>query len=279
MSNKNLHWWKIDNSWIYIILILVGLTFLYPFLWMISATLKPEAEIGSIGLISNHLTTASYRAVFTKIPIGRALLNSIFVSGLVTASVIFFGSIVGYALAKLNFFGRKLILSIILFTMVIPFQITLIPMYILMVKFGWVDTYLSLIVPGMVSAFGILLFRQFFMDIPQDLIDAARLDGCGDFAILFKIIWPLSKPVIVTVGIISFMGSWNDVLWPLIVIRTQELMTMPQMVMLFKTGGQAESQLGAELAAALLLAIPIMIIYTFFQRYFIESMATSGMKG
>jgi ABC-type glycerol-3-phosphate transport system permease component len=101
--------------------------------------------------------------------------------------------------------------------MVIPFQITLIPMYILMVKFGWVDSYMALIVPGMISAFGILLFRQFFMDIPQDLIDAAKIDGCNDFGVLFKIIYPLSKPVIITVGIVTFMGSWNDVLWPLIV--------------------------------------------------------------
>ena len=109
-------------------------------------------------------------------------------------SVIFFGSIVGYALSRLRFFGRDIIFSVILFTMVIPFQITLIPMYILMVKFGWVDTYLALIVPGMITAFGILLFRQFFLDIPQDLIDAAKIDGCNDFAILFRIIWPISKP-------------------------------------------------------------------------------------
>jgi len=217
--------------------------------------------------------------VFEKIPIGRSLLNSLFVSTVVTLSVIFFGSIVGYALARLRFFGRDMILAVILFTMVIPFQITLIPMYILMVKFGWVDSYLALIVPGMITAFSILLFRQFYRDIPQDLIDAARIDGCNDFTILFRIIWPISKPVMITVGILTFMASWNDVLWPLIVIRARELMTMPQMVTLFKTGGQAESQLGAELAAATLLAIPIIVVYVFFQRYFIESMATSGMKG
>jgi len=261
------------------ILIIGGLTFAYPFLWMISATFKPEVEIGKIGLWSTHFTLTSYRQVFEKIPVARALLNSLFVSTVVTMSVIFFGSIVGYALSRLRFFGRDIIFSVILFTMVIPFQITLIPMYILMVKFGWVDSYLALIVPGMITAFGILLFRQFFMDIPQDLIDAAKIDGCGDFTILFRIIWPISKPVIITVGIISFMASWNDVLWPLIVIRAQELMTMPQLVTLFKTGGQAESQLGAELAAATLLAVPIILIYAFFQKYFIDSMATSGMKG
>lgn len=265
--------------WLYLILIVFGLTFLYPFLWMLSATFKPEIEIGSVGLWSNNFTLHSYQKVFTEIPIGRALLNSFFVSTTVTMSVIFFGSIVGYALARLRFFGREAILGILLFTMIIPFQITLIPMYILMVKFGWVDSYLSLIVPAMISAFGILLFRQFFMDIPQDLIDAARIDGCNDFTILFRIIWPLSKPVIITVGIISFMASWNDVLWPLIVIRVQELMTMPQLVTLFKIGGQSESQLGSQLAAAMLLALPIIVLYSFFQRYFIRSMATSGLKG
>jgi multiple sugar transport system permease protein len=245
---------------------------------MISASFKPETEIGTIGLWSANFSLRSYQAVFQKIPIWRALLNSLLVSSCVTFSAIVFGSIVGYALSRLRFFGRDFILGVILFTMVIPFQITLIPMYILMIKFGWVDSYTALIVPGMIGGFGILLFRQFFMNIPQDLIDAARIDGCNDLTILFKIFWPLSKPVIITVGIISFMGSWNDVLWPLIVIRVRELMTMPQMVTIFAVGGQAEAQLGAELAAATLLAVPIILVYSFFQRYFIESMATTGLK-
>ncbi|MFA4840031.1 MAG: carbohydrate ABC transporter permease [Candidatus Neomarinimicrobiota bacterium] len=266
------------KSLIYILLIVGGLIFAYPFLWMISATFKPEAEIGSIGLWSSNFTLRSYIAVFQKIPIGKALLNSLFVSACVTFSVILFGSIVGYALSRLRFFGRDFLLGVILFTMVIPFQITLIPMYILMVKFGWVDSYMALVVPGMISAFGILLFRQFFMDIPQDLIDAAKIDGCNDFSILFRIIYPISKPVIITVGIVSFMGSWNDVLWPLIVIRLQKLMTLPQMVTIFAVGGQADGQLGAQLAAATLLAVPIVLVYAFFQRYFIESMATTGLK-
>ncbi len=265
--------------WIYLFLCVAGITFLYPFLWMVSASLKPEMEIGSIQLWSNHFSFHNYQMVLQKIPIGRALLNSLFVSFCVTVSVIIFGSMVGYALSRLNFVGKNLILGVILFTMVIPFQITLIPMYILMVKFGWVDTYLSLIVPGMVSAFAILLFRQFFLDIPQDLIDAARIDGCNEFTILFRIIWPLSKPVIITVGIITFMTSWNDILWPLIVIRNQELMTMPQLVTIFAVGGQAEGQLGVTLSAATLLAVPIVLVYAFFQRYFIESMATTGLKG
>ena len=263
---------------IYLALTLGGIIFAYPFVWMLFATFKPEMEITGIGLWSPNMSLDNYRTVLTKIPLMRALGNSMLVSLCVTASVLFFGSIVGYALARLKFLGRELIFAVILFTMVIPFQITLIPMYILMVKFGWVDTYLSLIVPGMLNSFGILLFRQFFRDIPQDLIDAARIDGCNEFQILFRIIWPLSKPVLITVGILAFMGSWNDVLWPLLVIRLENLMTMPQLVTLFAIGGQAEAQIGIQLAATTLLAAPIIIVYSFFQRYFIESMATSGLK-
>ena len=199
------------NLPLYLALTVGGMIFAYPFIWMLFATFKPEMEVASIGLWAPNMSMDNYRTVMTKIPVFRALFNSLFVSLCVTASVLFWGSIIGYALARLKFLGRELILAVILFTMVIPFQITLIPMYILMVKFGWVDTYLSLIVPGMINSFGILLFRQFFRDIPQDLIDAARLDGCNEFQILFRIIWPLSKPVLITVGILAFMGSWNEI--------------------------------------------------------------------
>jgi len=163
--------------------------------------------------------------------------------------------------------------------MMIPAQITLIPQYVLMVKLGLTDTYFSLILPTMMSALSIILFRQFFMSIPQALIDAARLDGCGDMTILFRLIFPLSRPVIITVAILTFMASWNDVLWPLIVVRDRSLMTMPQLVTLFVVGGESESQLGSLLAAATLLAVPVIVAYAFFQRYFIESMANTGLKG
>ncbi len=261
-------------------LLLIGMViFAYPFLWMISGSLKPELEIGGLGLWSPHFTMAAYKNVLTKIPIIRAFLNSCLVSLSVTASVVVFGSMVGYALAKLHFIGRTALYLLILFTMMIPFQITLIPQYVLMVKLGLVDTYLSLIMPTMMSGFSIILFRQFFMSVPQALIDAARLDGCSDLRILFRLIWPLSRPVIITVAILTFMTSWNDVLWPLIVVRNQSLMTMPQLVTIFVIGGQAEAQLGSLLAAATLLALPVIVAYAFFQRYFIESMASTGLKG
>lgn len=261
-------------------LLVIGLVgFGYPFVWMIVGSLKPELEIGNLKLWSALLSFNSYQTVITKIPIGRAFLNSLFVSFSVTTLVVVLGSMAGYALAKLRFFGKSILYVLILFTMVIPFQITLIPQYVLMVKLGWTDTYLSLIVPSMMSGLSIILFRQFFMSVPQALIDAARIDGCSELRILFRLIWPLSRPVIITVAILTFMASWNDVLWPLIVVRDRALMTMPQLVTIFVIGGEAETQLGSLLAAATLLALPVIIAYAFFQRYFIESMASSGIKG
>ena len=256
-----------------------ALVFAYPFLWMLSGSFKPELEIADLSLWSRHFSLRSYALVLTKIPIARAFLNSIIVSLATTSSVVVFGSMVGYALARLHFLGRGALYLLILFTMMIPFQIVLIPQYILMVKLGWTDTYLSLIAPTMMSAFSIVLFRQFFLAIPEPLIDAARLDGCSELRILFGIIWPLSRPVIITVAILTFMTNWNEVLWPLMVVRERSLMTMPQIVTIFTIGGEAETQLGSLLAAATLLAAPVVIAYAFFQRYFIESMASAGIKG
>ena len=147
-----------------------------------------------------------------------------------------------------------------------------------MVKLGWVDTYLALIIPYLMNALSIIMFRQYLKSIPQDLIDAARIDGCNELTIIFRILWPNAIPALVTVGIITFMASWNEVLWPIIVIRNEELMTMPQLVTLFAVGGRAESQLGVKLASATILALPIVLAYLFFQKYFIQSMASTGIK-
>ncbi len=255
-----------------------ALIFIYPFYWMVAASLAPENEIANLTLFPSTFTLSSYTQMFEKIPIGRSLVNSIIVASSVTIGVLVFGSMIGYALSRLKFKGRNTIFYVIIFTMTLPFQITLIPQYIIMVKFGWVDTYLALIVPYFINALGIIMFRQYFKSIPQSLIDAARLDGCGDLKIIFKILWPNSVPALVTIGIITFMASWNEVLWPLIVIRDESLMTMPQLITLFAVGGRAESQLGVKLASAVVLALPIVIAYIFFQKYFIQSMASSGIK-
>lgn len=263
---------------LYLFLTIAALTFLYPFLWMLIASFSPAKDMGNLTLFPSAITFENYSSVIDKIPIGRAFINSLFVSGAVTAGVLVFGSLVGYALSRMDFKGRDTIFYIIVFTMTLPFQITLIPQYIIMVKLQWVDTYWALIIPYLLNAFSIIMFRQYFKSLPQDLIDAARIDGCNELQIIFRILWPSSIPALITIGIITFMSSWNEVLWPLIVIRDEKLMTMPQLVTLFAVGGRAESQLGVKLAAATMLALPIMIAYLFFQKYFIQSMASSGLK-
>jgi ABC-type glycerol-3-phosphate transport system permease component len=263
----------------YTVLAIAALLFLYPFAWMIAVSVRPEAEAMRIGLTGSTFTLENLRLMMDKIPIWRALLNSAIVSFVSTISVLVLSSMAGYALSRLRFRGRAVIFSVILFTMMIPFQITLIPLYVLMVKLNLTDTYASLIVPFTMTPFAILLFRQFFQQVPQDLIDAARIDGLGELGILFRIFWPLSRPALITVGIVHFMTIWNEVLWPIIVVRKREIMTMPQMVALFEVGGQAENLIAVKLAAASVMTIPIVLIYIVLQRYFIESMATSGLKG
>ncbi|HZV67971.1 MAG TPA: carbohydrate ABC transporter permease [Saprospiraceae bacterium] len=263
---------------LYILLCLFAFAFLYPFIWMLSASLSDERSIKDIVLGPIGFTFDHYTKLIQSIPILGSLVNSLFVATIVTFGVLVFSSMVGYALARHRFVGRNLVFYLILFTMTLPFQLTLIPNYILMVEFGWTNTFLALIIPAMLNAFAIILFRQHFMSIPQDLIDAARIDGCSELRILFQVLWPVSVPTLITVGIITFMTSWNEVLWPIIVIRKESLMTMPQLVTLYAVGGRALGQIGMKLASATMLAMPIIIAYLIFQKYFIQSMANSGLK-
>jgi len=269
---------SIREGIVYMILIVAAISFIYPFIWMIGAAFAPMHEIEKMTIWPLHPDWNNFRSMIEKIPIGRSLVNSLLVAAITTSLVMVTGSTVGYALAKMHFKGRKLIFYVIVFTMSLPFQITLIPNYITMVNLHLVDTFFALVIPFAVSAFAILMFRQAFQGLPQALIDAARMDGCNEWGIIFKILWPNIKPTLVTVAILTFIGSWNEVLWPLIVIRDEKLMTMPQLVTLFAVGGRADSQLGVKIAAAVLLALPVMIAFLFFQKHFIQSMASTGLK-
>lgn len=264
---------------LYTILILGAIAFAYPFVWMALATVRPELEIGSLSPIPSAWSWESYRLVWASIPIGRGFLNSALVTGAVTTSALVMGSMAAYSLAKLRWRGREAVFSLLLFTMMVPFMVLLIPLYTLVVSFGWTDSYAGLILPFAVNATTILILRQSFLTVPQAILDAARIDGCSEVRILFTIVWPLSVPALITAGILVFIGTWNEVLWPLIVVREPLTMTMPQMVTLFAVGGGASAKLGPQLAAALLLALPVILAYAFFQRAFIGSLATTGLKG
>jgi len=259
-------------------LAIAAVTFIYPFLWMASATLKPPAEVGTLGLLPNHATLDNYRTMWARAPFGRALLNSTIVATTITLAVLVFGSLTAYAMARLRFRGRPLLNAMTIAVLLVPGQLTLIPVYTLIVQLGWIDTYAALIVPYLFNATAILMLRQFFLQIPQSLIDSARMDGMSEPRILFTIFWPLSRPVLSIVAIFTFMGSWNEVLWPLLVVREQNLMTLPQLLTVFTLGGGAGS-VGVSLAAAMVLVVPVVVAYAFLQRNFIESMAGAGIKG
>src|SRR5258705_447983 len=180
--------------------------------------------------------------------------------------------------SRLSFRGRPVLNAATLAVLLVPGQLTLIPLYTLIVQLGWIDTYTALIAPYLFNATAILMLRQFFLQIPQSLIDAARMDGMSEMRILFTIFWPLSKPVLSIVAIFTFMGSWNEVLWPLLVVREAHLMTLPQLLTVFALGGGAGS-VGVSLASAMALLVPIVGAYAFLQRTFIESMAGAGLTG
>ena len=263
---------------LYVALGLAALTFLYPFLWMAATTFRPPAEVGALGLIPERATFENYRTMWERAPFGRALLNSVLVATTITASVLVLGSMTAYAMSRLHFRGRALLNAVTVGVLLIPGQLTLIPLYTLIVQLGWVDTYAALVVPYLFNATAVLMLRQFFLQIPQSLVDSARMDGMSELGILFRIFWPLAKPVLATVAIFTFMGSWNEVLWPLLVVREQQVMTLPQLLTVFALGGGAGS-LGVSLASSMVLVVPVVVAYLFLQRYFIESMAGSGVKG
>jgi len=263
---------------LYAALALAAITFIYPFLWMASTTFKPLADVGTLALIPEHPTLDNYRTMWARAPFGRALLNSALVATTITAAVLVLGSITAYALARLHFRGRPVLNAVTLAILLVPGQLTLIPLYTLIVQLGWIDTYAALILPFVFNATAILMLRQFFLQIPQSLIDSARMDGMSELRILFTIFWPLARPVLAMVAIFTFMGSWNEVLWPLLVVREQSVMTLPQLLTVFALGGGAGS-MAVSLASAMVLVIPVVIAYAFLQRYFIESMAGAGVKG
>jgi multiple sugar transport system permease protein len=269
---------RLTRTALYAALACAALTFVYPFLWMASSSLKPASEAGSLALIPAHATLDNYRVMWSRAPFGRALLNSTLVATTITLAVLVFGSMTAYAMARLRFRGRPALEAATLAVLLVPGQLTLIPMYTLMVQLGWIDSYAALIVPYLFNATAILMLRQFFLQIPQSLIDSARMDGMGELRILFTIFWPLARPALSIVAIFTFMGSWNEVLWPLLVVRDAQLMTLPQLLTVFALGGGAGS-LGVSLASSMVLVVPVVVAYAFLQRSFIESMAGAGVKG
>lgn len=262
-----------------LLILLILLTVIYPFLWLIISTFKPETEFAKYPptFFTTKFTLAAYQNVWSSLPLLLFLRNTVIFAGAVVILSVLFDSMAGYAFARINFKGKKVTFTFILITMMIPFQVLMIPLYLLLFKMHILNTYVGLILPRMADAFGIFLMRSFFVSLPKDLEEAARVDGFNEFQIFFKIMFPLAKSAAITLGIFNLMTNWNDLLYPLILTNSTEMRTLS--AGLATLVGQRTLQYGPTVAAALLSMLPLVVLYFCAQRYFIQGVATTGLKG
>jgi multiple sugar transport system permease protein len=262
----------------YALLILGAAAMAFPFYWMIITSFKPLSEALQFPptLWPHTWTLSNYQQVWTLIPMGRYLLNSAFIAVAVTAGTLVTSILAAHAFVRMRFPGRGLIFGILIATMMIPFEVLLIPDYIIIRNLGWYNTYWAMIIPWCVSVFGIFLLRQTFLSLPNDLWEAVLLDGGGHFKFLTAVAVPLSVPAIITAGLVTFLGSWNSLLWPLIVTDTPELRPVQVGLASFQT--EAGLYYNLSMAAATLSLIPITLLYLAAQRHFVEGIARTGMK-
>ena len=267
------------KSVIYAFLFLGAISVAIPYVWMFVTSIKPVGEVQSYppSFLIKHPTLSPYQDLFRLIPILRYVWNSIYVSATVTIANIFFCSLAGYAFAKHRFWGRDKIFFILLGSLMIPWQVNMISGFILMRKLGWLNSYNALIVPAMAGVFGVFLCRQFIMSIPDDLIDAAKIDGCSEFTIYRLVILPLIKPVLATLAIFTFLQQWNNFIWPLIVINSNSMRTLP--LALSVLNGQFGTRFAIIMAGAVVATAPMLIVFLAFQKYFIKGIALTWLKG
>jgi len=293
MLKQGRHWYQSIPT-VSLFFILIGLTIctLFPFLWMVSTSFKANTEIFKWPplLLPRELTTEHYIAALVTARFFRYLMNSAIVTGAVILGVLTFCAMAGYAFARLQFRGRNLLFLFILTTIMIPSDVTLIPRF-LVIKFiplaggnsilgiggkGWIDTYYGLIVPGWASVFGIFLLKQFFVTLPRELDDAARIDGCSEFGIFRRIALPLCKPALITLTIFTLLGSWNSFMWPLIVIQSDELKTIQLGLAMFQQ--RTYTDVGPLMAGAALATFPVVLIFLILQQYFVRGIVMTGLK-
>jgi len=268
----------VQKALIIFMLSLGAVTILYPLMWTTLASLKTRAEIVAIPgkLLPQEVQWINYKKVIHIISFAVAYKNSLIIALIATTAVLVTSSIGGYAFAKLRFPGRDLIFLIILSTMMVPFFLGSIPLYVLMKWFGWLDSYYALIVPFVVSPFGIFLLRQFILGIPDALVDSARLDGCSEFRVYWSIILPLAKPALGALAIFNFLWAWNDFFWPLLIIQSPKLYTIP----IALSHLQIKSALSYELISAgtVISIVPVLIVFLLGQKRITEGVAMTGIK-
>jgi multiple sugar transport system permease protein len=276
---------KLENSFTHIILILGAVVMVMPFAWMLSTSLKNQNEVFSYPpeWIPSTLVWENYVRAWQAAPFARYFVNSIIVAFAVTLGTLVTSSLAAYAFARIRFPGRDALFAIYLSSMMIPHQMTIIPSYLVLGDLGNIspalglDTYFALIAPFIAGAFGVFLLRQSFLTLPNELEDAAILDGCGKLGFLWRIVIPLSRPALATLALFTFMANWNSYLWPLIVTNSNDMRTV-QIGLKFFVGQEGSSQWGLLMAAAVFVTLPIVIVYFFVQKQFVQGIAGTGIK-
>jgi multiple sugar transport system permease protein len=260
-----------------VVLALVGLT-LFPLFWMVSVSLMPAEEAARFPppLLPEAPTLAHYRLLFERLAIARYVMNSTLIASAVTLLSLLLNSMAGYAFAKLKFAGRDRLFQWLLASMVIPSQVAMLPLFLLLKHMGLINHYGGIIIPGMASIFGIFLIRQHALSIPDSLLNAARIDGAGECRIFWSLVLPLCKPVLVTLAIFTFMGTWNDFMWPLIILTSSDLYTLP--VALANLMGEHVQDPELMMAGAVLTVLPVILLFLLLQRYYIEGLVLGSVK-
>lgn len=260
-------------------LVVLTLLSLAPLLWMLSVSFMPTGGASRFPppLLPDVPTLDNYRALFQRIGMGGYFLNSVLVSSAITLLSLLINAMAGYGFAKLRFAGRERLFKMLLAALVIPSQVTMLPLFLMLKEMGLVNSYAGVVIPGLASIFGIFLVRQYARSIPDELMEAARIDGAGEWRIFFRIVLPMLKPVLVTLAIFTFMGSWNDFMWPLIVLTDQTHQTLP--VALASLSREHIQDVEMMMAGAVLTVTPVLLLFLILQRYYIQGLLLGSVKG
>lgn len=266
---------------VYAVLAIGAAVMLLPFFWMISSSFMTSAEIIArpITWFPSALRIENYTDLSDAIPLGRMYVNSAIVTVVTTLGILFFSSLAGYGFAKFQFPGRDVLFLLVLATIMIPFFVVLIPIFYMISKFGWVDTYAGIIVPNLVTAFGIFLMRQYMLSLPDEVLDAARVDGASEFEIYWRIVLPLCTPVIGALAILAFVYQWNNFLWPLTVARSSDMWTIPVGLNSLRVYASSADVINLQMAGAALAVVPLVVVFLLLQRFFVSGIALTGIKG
>src|SRR3989339_1363125 len=263
---------------LYIFLIVTGLMMLAPFIWMLSASLMYDGHASTYPprFFPDVVTLIQFQTLFTRLNVARNFFNSLALSVIVTSVSLFFNSMAGYAFAKYRFAGKDKLFNLLLSSMIIPAQVTMLPLFLMLKEMGFINTYMAIVIPGLANIFGIFLIRQYALSIPDSLLESARIDGATDFQIYWKIILPLCTPILVTLALFTFLGTWNDFLWPLIVLTDNSMYTLP--VALANLMGEHTKDPELMMAGSVVTIIPVVIIFLALQKYYIKGIMMGGVK-